>query len=127
MKVTFLKDHQSYYSGHEFYPAGAKASLTGGQTLVDMGVAREGWGPPPGQPPEPKPVHPLKAAHPYKAAVSFDIPEPPEPKPEPNKKVPALELQKVQMYDLRQMGKAQGIKGYSKMRKADLIAALLED
>ena len=52
INVTFLKDHQSYHSGHEFYPAGAKATLTGGRTLVNQGVAREGWGPPP----EPEPV-----------------------------------------------------------------------
>ena len=44
MKITFIKDHQSVYSGNEFYPKGAQADLIRGQTLVNMKVARAGWG-----------------------------------------------------------------------------------
>lgn len=45
MNITFVKDHQSVASGNEFYNAGDQATLNKGLTLVEMGVAREGWGP----------------------------------------------------------------------------------
>lgn len=44
MKITFTEDHQSYLSGNEYYPAGAKADLLRGADLVAQGVALTGWG-----------------------------------------------------------------------------------
>lgn len=44
MKISFTKDHQSAASGNSFYKAGTEADLRGAKTLIDLGVAREGWG-----------------------------------------------------------------------------------
>ncbi len=44
MKITFVKDHQSVLSGNERYTPGTQADLRRGQELIDLGVAREGWG-----------------------------------------------------------------------------------
>lgn len=43
MKITFIKNHVSIYSGNSFYEAGTQADLRHGQKLIDLGVAYEGW------------------------------------------------------------------------------------
>ena len=51
MKITFTKDTGPILqSGWEFYQAGAKATLPGGDWLVANGYAFAGWGEPPEEP-----------------------------------------------------------------------------
>ena len=136
MKVTFLQDTGPIAAtGWEYYPKGAKASLTGGAELVAGGYAREGWGMP-----KPK-QHALSFIDSVKATLKFkasDLPDPgpePSPLPEPDPREgepPPRLLLKVDLEDrpvkeLKKMARAAGLKGYSKMRKAELVAELAED
>ncbi len=105
MKVTFLKDHQSVYSGNEFYAAGAKADLSGGQWLIDSGVAYEGWGAnsPWGQ----------QQAEPTIIEMPVIVPE--------DEPVLAVDLEGLGVKELRKRAKEAGIVGFSRMKKAQLI------
>ena len=45
MKITFIKDCPAIFaSGNSVYAKGAKADLVGGESLIDLGYAHEGWG-----------------------------------------------------------------------------------
>jgi hypothetical protein len=44
MKITFTKNFQGIESGNEFYKAGTEADLRRGEELVNLKVARVGWG-----------------------------------------------------------------------------------
>ena len=44
MKITFTETHMSISSGNSQYRAGDEADLVGGAKLVELGVARAGWG-----------------------------------------------------------------------------------
>ena len=63
MKITFTADAgPMYLTGWSPYAAGIRADLRHGGELVALGLAREGWGPPPVPvqvaEPEPEPVKP---------------------------------------------------------------------
>ncbi len=73
MKITFIKDCPPIYaSGNSFYPKGTQADLILGESLVDIGYAREGWEPlpKPAEPiAQPKPAPKKRKRRPRKAAV----------------------------------------------------------
>jgi len=43
MKITFVVDHQSPWSGNSLYLLGTRADLQHGQKLIDLEVAIPGW------------------------------------------------------------------------------------
>ena len=43
MKITFIRDHQSYWSGNSKYEIGEQADLPHGRELIEEGVAVSGW------------------------------------------------------------------------------------
>ena len=45
MKITFIKDFIGPASGNSFYGVGDQADLPRAAELIELGVAREGWGP----------------------------------------------------------------------------------
>ena len=140
MKITFLKDTGPIAdSGWEFYPKGAKADLTGGAALVAAGYAREGWE---GYvaPPDPKPawsiLDPIEAVKKKIVKTAGPGPDPgPSPLPEPDPRegepppppVLKVDLEDKTVRELRQMAKAEGVTGFSGMKKADLVKELADD
>jgi hypothetical protein len=99
VEVRFVKDSQSVQTGNEFYPSGAKAHFFASQAgaLVKTGHAVL-VNPPP-------------------------IDEPPLPHG-PETYVPEVNLNDYTVKELREMGDELGIDMPSRMRKAELIAAL---
>jgi len=112
MNITFTEDHQSVASGNEFYRKGAQATLAKGQTLIDMGVAYEGWD---------KPPLDIKIEADYDGTGVSEAIENISEFAEPE----LIDLDKITKSELIEVARTYGV-SYAGLKKAELAEALKE-
>ena len=123
VEVRFIKDTQNVHTGNEFYPSGATAHFFDYQTdvLVEQGWAVLASEPPTGDPPFP----PALAFTPpvYDKAYQEEL----DRQDEEDVDLQNSFLLAYEYYTMKELKMEAGIRGVhitSRMRKADLIAAL---